>query len=56
MLPFPTKDVHEYALVHGNPAKQQGGSCESGVKLDEEPTCPECGAKYNKVESFLQKL
>jgi len=56
MLPFPTKDVPDYALVYGKHAKQHGWSCESGVKLDEETTCPKCGAKYNKVESFLQKL
>src|SRR4051812_6978734 len=44
-----TKDVPDYALVMGNPARQAGWMSEFGHKLDfnrGEATCPESGAKY----------
>lgn len=40
-----TKDVFPYALVYGNPAKQQGWVCECGTKL-EKFSCPSCFAGY----------
>jgi UDP-2-acetamido-3-amino-2,3-dideoxy-glucuronate N-acetyltransferase len=50
-----TKDVPDYALVYGSPAKQHGWICECGVKLDEGLTCPECGVSYRIVDSVLKK-
>lgn len=50
-----TRDVPDYALVYGSPAKQHGWICECGVKLDEGLTCPECGVSYRIVDSVLKK-
>ena len=41
-----TKDVKDYALMVGNPAKQIGWVCKCGHKLDESYKCPECGNEY----------
>lgn len=38
-----TKDVPDYALVYGNPAKIKGYVCECGEKLDEKYYCSRCG-------------
>ncbi len=44
-----TKDVKDYALVAGNPAKQIGWVCKCGHKLDENMKCPECGSEYPEL-------
>jgi UDP-2-acetamido-3-amino-2,3-dideoxy-glucuronate N-acetyltransferase len=44
-----TRDVADYALVVGNPARQTGWMCRCGVKLavsGERTPCPSCGAAY----------
>jgi UDP-2-acetamido-3-amino-2,3-dideoxy-glucuronate N-acetyltransferase len=47
-----TRDVPDYALVVGNPARTSGWMCECGVKLASGPTppptaaCLSCGARY----------
>ncbi len=51
-----TKDVPDYALVVGNPAKQIGWMCECGERLDEHLTCPQCGSRYQESESGLEPL
>jgi len=38
-----TKDVPDYALVMGNPARQTGWVCECGNKLGPNGECPVCG-------------
>jgi UDP-2-acetamido-3-amino-2,3-dideoxy-glucuronate N-acetyltransferase len=47
-----TKDVPDYALVYGNPARPQGWVCECAVKLDFDKSnraqCPSCGKIYQK--------
>jgi len=50
-----TKDVPDYALVHGNPAKIQGWYCQCGTRMDftidnhqEIAKCPACGDQYQK--------
>jgi UDP-2-acetamido-3-amino-2,3-dideoxy-glucuronate N-acetyltransferase len=50
-----TKDVPDYALVYGNPARQHGWVCVCGVKLDEQLVCPACGKKYTKSEHGLEE-
>ncbi len=50
-----TKDVPDYALVYGNPARQHGWVCACGVKLDEQLVCPACGKKYTKSEHGLEE-
>jgi len=47
-----TRDVPDYALVIGNPARTSGWMCECGVKVASGParppatTCASCGARY----------
>lgn len=44
-----SKDVPDYALVYGNPAKQYGWVCQCGAKLElNEARCRECGLSYYK--------
>lgn len=46
-----TKDVPDYALVYGTPAKIHGWMCQCGgqIKFDNElATCIKCGKKYTK--------
>ena len=45
-----TRDVPDYALVYGNPAKQKGWVCRCGEKLSADLSCPACFTKYAQVE------
>lgn len=52
-----TRDVPDYGLVVGSPARLTGWMCECGVKLaweDQEATCS-CGAQYKKTQSGVTK-
>ncbi len=51
-----TRDVPDYALVMGNPARQQGWMCECGTKLSAEFRCPACGKRYTKEKNGLTLL
>ncbi len=45
-----TKDIPDYALVFGNPAKQSGWMCSCGVHLQQTNSqwnCKACGKKYH---------
>ncbi|AER67536.1 transferase hexapeptide repeat containing protein [Thermovirga lienii DSM 17291] len=47
-----TRDIPDYALVYGNPARIKGWVCKCGEKLDfknDVAACPACGAGYIKV-------
>ena len=44
-----TKDVPDYALVAGNPARQTGWVCRCGMKLDKNLTCPVCNISCKSV-------
>lgn len=48
-----TKDVPDYALVYGNPARQHGWVCECGEKLDADMSCARCGKKYTFIAAGL---
>jgi UDP-2-acetamido-3-amino-2,3-dideoxy-glucuronate N-acetyltransferase len=53
-----TKDVPDYALVYGNPAKIKGWVCECGQKLDfDGPSakCGKCGLAYGKEGEVVKK-
>jgi UDP-2-acetamido-3-amino-2,3-dideoxy-glucuronate N-acetyltransferase len=44
-----TRDVPDYALMVGNPARQIGWMCRCGIRLPAgatHPACPACGAMY----------
>lgn len=60
-----TKDVPDYALVVGNPAKITGWMCECGVKLqfdglheknEEKAVCNSCDEIYIKENGVLRKV
>lgn len=50
-----TKDVKDYALMAGVPARQIGWVCECGRKLDDGLRCP-CGRIYRLVEGNLEQV
>ena len=51
-----TKDVKDYALMAGVPAKQMGWVCECGERLDDTLQCSECGRKYRRTEDNLAEI
>ncbi len=54
-----TRDVPDYALVLGNPARRVGWVCRCGVRLAEGPTplrCPECRATYRRRGASLEAV
>jgi len=53
-----TKDVPDYALVYGNPARQAGWSCECGGKLKADNSsgkCIECSKEYSIEGDTVKK-
>jgi UDP-2-acetamido-3-amino-2,3-dideoxy-glucuronate N-acetyltransferase len=52
-----TKDVPDFALMIGNPARQSGWMCACGYKLNTKYQCRHCGNKYTlKSKKGLQLL
>lgn len=51
-----TKDIPDYALVVGNPARQIGWMCACGERLDEQLRCPACGQTYQHGSTGLKPL
>ena len=55
-----TKEVPAYALVYGNPARQNGWVSEYGHKLnfgiEGFAVCPESGQKYQLSNNLVQKI
>ena len=49
-----TKDVKDYALMAGVPARQIGWVCECGRRLDKTLKCP-CGRSYSLDGEYLKK-
>lgn len=41
-----TRDVPDFALIYGNPARQHGWVCACGEKLPKDLRCPACGKTY----------
>lgn len=50
-----TKDVKDYALMAGIPARQIGWVCECGERLESDLVC-KCGRKYQEVDEVVSKL
>jgi len=48
-----TKDVPDYALMVGIPAKPVGWVCRCGIVLDENLNCIGCGCLYKEVRGVL---
>lgn len=51
-----SRDVPDYALMAGVPARQIGWVCECGQKLNEMLTCKQCQRKYKQTENGLCEL
>ncbi len=54
-----TRDVPDYALVYGNPARVRGYVCRCGEQLtfdNEQAVCPACGMKYKKNNNTVEEL
>ena len=52
-----TKDVPDYALVYGTPARVRGWVCQCGEQLDftgEHAVCSTCGSAYRKQDSVVR--
>lgn len=50
-----TKDVPDYALIAGVPAKQMGWVCECGMPLKDGCRCMVCGREYVLVDGHLEE-
>lgn len=48
------KNVPDYALVVGVPAKQIGWACECGERLADDLQCLSCGKKYESADSGIR--
>ena len=52
-----TRDVPDYGLVYGNPARLHGWMCECGVQLkrlkENRYFCPTCGSQYILIDDKL---
>jgi UDP-2-acetamido-3-amino-2,3-dideoxy-glucuronate N-acetyltransferase len=48
-----TKDIPDYALMVGNPARQTGWMCRCGEKLNSRLKCPACKKQYKKTSKGL---
>jgi len=56
-----TKDVPDYALVVGNPARRAGWMCQCGIRLSfaegaSQAACNACHGRYHKVDGQLQPI
>ena len=58
-----TRDIPDYALVYGAPARLRGWICACGIKLpfsphgtEEDATCAACGASYRKADGEVRVL
>lgn len=49
-----TKDVPDYALMAGVPAKQSSWACECGERLNEDLYCEKCGKMYTTQNGILK--
>jgi len=52
-----TRDIPDYALVYGNPARLRGWMCACGIAVDFDPSgkaaCKSCGAAYSKTDQTV---
>jgi UDP-2-acetamido-3-amino-2,3-dideoxy-glucuronate N-acetyltransferase len=48
-----TRDVVEYALMLGVPARRRGWVCWCGITLREDLSCPECGREYEPKDETI---
>ena len=51
-----TKDVPDYGLYAGIPAKKIGWVCECGKRLNDDLKCSFCGRKYKELNQTLKEI
>ena len=54
-----TKDVPDFTVVYGNPARIKNRICKCGIKLSFENNisiCPKCGAKYELINDVVKEV
>lgn len=54
-----TRDVPDYALMYGNPARQHGWMCNCGVRLEFSSglaTCAACGSAYRTAGTGIEPV
>lgn len=51
-----TRDVPDYALMVGNPARRIGWMCNCGVRLDTDLRCPACGRCYRALSQGIEEV
>lgn len=58
-----TRDVADYALMYGSPARLRGWVCACGIKLalsldsnSEEALCQSCGKRYHRTERSVTEI
>ena len=55
-----SRDVPDYALVFGNPARLRGWVCACGIKLEfaneAHAKCRACGARYEKNKEIVRPV
>ena len=51
-----TKNVADYALVVGAPARQIGWMSKAGVRLGRDLVCPETGQRYQKTDTGIEEV
>jgi UDP-2-acetamido-3-amino-2,3-dideoxy-glucuronate N-acetyltransferase len=51
-----TKDVPDYALVMGNPARQSGWVCRCGERLPDALICEFCQRRYSLDGGILEEI
>lgn len=51
-----TKDVKDYAIMAGVPARQVGWVCECGEPLKDHLHCQECGRQYEEQDGILREV
>jgi UDP-2-acetamido-3-amino-2,3-dideoxy-glucuronate N-acetyltransferase len=49
------RDVPDFAVMVGNPARQIGFMCECGERLDPKREC-QCGLRFEKVDGGLRRI
>jgi len=50
-----TRNVSDFALLVGNPARQIGWACQCGERLADDLTCLACDRRYEKTEQGIQE-
>ncbi len=51
-----TKDIPDYTLAVGNPARRIGWTCQCGERLPDGLECVACGKKYKEEKDILKKI